>query len=269
MGRILQMRRACDAALAGLASEDGAGINFVDPEVEDSARWDGSILSLDEYWDAISFLLTDKSWSNDLPQGFLFAGKRVGADVAFGPVRVLNFTEVALIDQYLQSLPHDFIAKKLDIEALRAAEIYSMNWDSRSSAIDKITPHFDQLRAFVAKAVSEEQGIAHVLLVSWAGARRLSKVPPEVAGSDAVRLCSDAGVSIIGLQSAGWVWPIGLEYLDKALIGDEREMFVGREIVMGVIETDRGVLYSYSSEMGAVLISSSSPYTVVANFRRL
>lgn len=270
MGKIVQLRRASDAVLAELALGGPNASHFIDPDLEDSARGDGSILGIGTSWHVIHFLLTDEHWSQRLPQGFLLAGKRVGEDVVVGPAHWLNSAEVALVDQHLKSLPEDFISKKFDFDKIQASDIYPFVWDSRDPAIiDHATHHFSQLRAFVSEAVARGQGIAHVILVNWADATiRSSDIPSLIVNSDALTLCSSAGIGLDHLESAGWVMQIGMDILNSALVGDEREMFAGYDIVVGILHTNKGCYYSYSSEKGAVLVSSTSPHVIVASYRR-
>lgn len=70
-------------------------------------------------------------------------------------------------------------------------------------------------------------------------------------------LCSSIGCELVSVVSAGWAEGFGLLFLEKALAGTDVEMFAGRRILMGVLDTDRDELYVYSSPKAAVLVDPS------------
>jgi len=88
-------------------------------------------LDLDKSWHAIHFFLTGDPWGGAAPQkDAVMGGDRYGADVVgYGPAGFLSTDRVRAVNDYLSSLPEDFIEASYDGAILSEQEIYPDIWD--------------------------------------------------------------------------------------------------------------------------------------------
>jgi hypothetical protein len=79
----------------------------------------------------------------------------------------------------------------------------------------------------------------------------------KLAYEQGARLCGKIGSELVRVESAGWAEGLGLAILQQALNGKDVNKFAGYRILMGVLDTDRGELYLYSSPRASVLVGSN------------
>ena len=154
---ILQLRRGPEALLGDFKSGSRAVEGFVFPE-DDNAYEDGTLIDTDKAWHAIHFILSGTVYDAYLPEGFLLGGTEIGDELAYGPARYLNVSEVKKVAQYLQALPEDVIQAQFDYKALHKNDIYPSIWDRTDTAdLEYIADYYEEIRDFMLDAAKASE----------------------------------------------------------------------------------------------------------------
>ncbi|MDO9455972.1 YfbM family protein [Nocardioides sp.] len=178
MGMILvaTMLRA-DELAAVHESQDALGAL-----IEEQPGDDGRSIDIDKAWHGIHFLLTG---TEDLVQGratearrwrfgrgraraahpvgaeslAVLGGEPVGGDVGYGPARVLTAAQVADVAAALEPMDRETLGRRVDLDAMGAAELYPQIWDEPDVYEEYLGPHYDELRSFYLRAAAAEAAV--------------------------------------------------------------------------------------------------------------
>lgn len=123
-------------------------------------------LDLDKDWHFAHFVLSGTAWEKSLPEGFLFAGKEIGDDIGYEPLRLLTPPQVSDVAAWLTTLSDTEIVGKIDQPGMAAAELYPpIDWEKEDAA--DLARHAKQiaqdLRDFLVERKQASEGIAIAL----------------------------------------------------------------------------------------------------------
>lgn len=90
------------------------------------------VLSLDKDWDLLNYLFEDRSWRSFLwsswPSSFLTEGGRpIGTGNGYGPARLFDASEVAVIDDFLTAFDLSGALNALTEREINKANLYSFS----------------------------------------------------------------------------------------------------------------------------------------------
>jgi hypothetical protein len=122
-------------------------------------------LEMDKEWHGIQFLLNGDPWSTRGTYGLvIFGGKEIGADLGYGPARVLTPRQVKDIASNLETLPIEQLRRRYDPKAMTRAEIYPGVWEREGpQALEWLLVGYRKLVDFYARAAA--QGKAVILAI--------------------------------------------------------------------------------------------------------
>lgn len=121
-------------------------------------------LSLEKAWHGLHFLLTGSAWEGSPPLNFLLGGEPIGADLGYGPARILRPTQVEQLDAALSALSDDQLWSRFDPDAMVAAEIYPGSWDEPEEDLrEEYLDYFHELKRLVREARVGGKGLLMVL----------------------------------------------------------------------------------------------------------
>jgi hypothetical protein len=154
---------------ARMLSPEQAADLLADPElvedVLDEELPDGWVVDLDKSWHGIHWLLCGSAWEADQPAGqAILGGREVGEDLGYGPARLLDPDGVRAVAEALAAVDGGDLGARMDPGAMAAADLYPQIWDEAGLYDEYLLPHYEQLRAFYARAAAE--GLAVLLTLS-------------------------------------------------------------------------------------------------------
>lgn len=124
-------------------------------------------IDLDKAWHGIYYLLTGKADKGEAPACYLQeGGVEIGKDyhdyVGAGPARTLSAQQTQAFHQHLSSLSEDMLRARYSKEAMKQFKIYPERFFEsveETEALAYLMEHFSNLKAFVAKAAAQQQGL--------------------------------------------------------------------------------------------------------------
>jgi hypothetical protein len=127
---------------------------------------DGSYLSLEKAWHGLHYLLTGYAHAGPLPLSFIFAGgQNIGADLEYGPARLLSTQFVKDLESSLRELTINDLWQRFDPVKMSQEKIYPEIWDEPEGELkDEYGWYFDDLKNFVRSASSAENAIVIVIV---------------------------------------------------------------------------------------------------------
>jgi Domain of unknown function (DUF1877) len=122
-------------------------------------------LVLQKEWHGIHYLLTGDPWSAAGPYGqVILGGVEIGADLGYGPARLLTPPEVKAIAAQLKNMPVEKLRERYNAAAMDRAKIYPGGWvQEGDEARDWVFDAYGKLVDFYARAAA--QGKAVILVV--------------------------------------------------------------------------------------------------------
>lgn len=88
-------------------------------------------LNLEKSWHVLHYLLTGKAEEAPPPLGnAILGGKEIGPDLGYGPARFLEPDQVREVASALSSITSEDLAKRFDLQAMIAANIYPVRDES-------------------------------------------------------------------------------------------------------------------------------------------
>lgn len=139
------------ADLAEFAEDpDGCIDRLTGDGPEDPARR----LDLDKAWHAIHWLLTGSIRPDEsLAAAAIMGGEPVGADLGYGPARLLAAEQVQAVSRVLQDLSATALRFRFDPDAMAAAGVYPPDiWAEPDVWSEYLAPNIEALRAFYRDA---------------------------------------------------------------------------------------------------------------------
>jgi hypothetical protein len=131
---------------AGIVKElQAAGLNL-----EGGADQNG--LNLEKSWHVLHYLLTGKPEDAPPPLGnAILGGKEIGPDLGYGPVRFLDPDEVREVASALSTITSEDLARRFDLQAMIAANIYPVRDESE---LQMAQEYFQHLARYYSEAVA-------------------------------------------------------------------------------------------------------------------
>lgn len=118
-------------------------------------------LNLEKSWHVLHYLLTGKIEEAAPPLGnAILGGKEIGEDLGYGPARFLTAENVREVASALALISKDDLAKRFDLNAMKAANIYCCHDESE---LEMAQHYFEHLSAYYADAAAN--GTAMLLYI--------------------------------------------------------------------------------------------------------
>ena len=103
-------------------------------------RDSGPRLDMDKEWHGIHFLLNGTAWSTEGDYGqVVFGGQEVGADLGYGPARILYADQVSDLSRHLSDLSPDSLRERYDPAAMSNEMIYPDVWVREGNEAGMVT----------------------------------------------------------------------------------------------------------------------------------
>jgi hypothetical protein len=117
-------------------------------------------LCLEKQWHVLHFLLTGGARPKDPPSGALLGGDAIGADLGYGPARLLAPVDVAAFADFLEAQDVRQLLQRFDVRKMRAQKVYgaSDDEDAEQAAV-WVSIFVPKLRKFVAQARENGDGL--------------------------------------------------------------------------------------------------------------
>jgi hypothetical protein len=148
--QVVNVQAAPDGAAALLAGE---------------AEAPGQMVDLDKSWHGIHFLLTGSAWDYDGPAGqAVLGGERIGADIGYGPARLLRPDQVRAVAVALAGVDPAELGQRYSASRMDELDIYPGIWDEGDVLEEYLLPNFDALVRFYAAAADEDSSVLLALL---------------------------------------------------------------------------------------------------------
>jgi len=118
---------------------------------------------LQKDWHILHFLLSGSVGAVDRPEGALFAGDPIGADLGYGAGRLLSPDATAAFAAAIQTRTAEELVQNADMSALIEAGAYGAPYSAEdydpAELLDALNWYFPQFQAYVAKARDEGAGL--------------------------------------------------------------------------------------------------------------
>jgi hypothetical protein len=123
-------------------------------------------VSLEKAWHGIHYLLTGSATAGKMPLAFLLhGGKAIGADLGYGPARLMGHPQVAELDAALSAITDDQFWSRFDAEQMSTEGIYPQIWEEPESDLrDEYVMYFKQMKRLISDA--NAKGCALLLLLT-------------------------------------------------------------------------------------------------------
>ena len=156
MSMIGNFAGATDIEIARLLARPGTITAYLDDDREGLRR-----LDVEKAWHGIHFLLTGEGWGGQPPLDFIASGGELigDVDVGYGPARAFTSDEVRAIAAALAPLSWSALMQRWDADAIRSAQIYGVDPDSRDAENEYLGFHYERLKAFVTALAGDGLGM--------------------------------------------------------------------------------------------------------------
>ena len=130
-------------------SDGSAAATLIEDEPPDPRRG----VDLDTAWHGIHWLLTGTAYDAESPAGqAIFGGDAVGDDLGNGPAHLIDAGTVKKISAALKPVKAADLAARVDIGAMREADIYPGFWEEPDDFHGWLQPRYKKLRKFYRRA---------------------------------------------------------------------------------------------------------------------
>lgn len=156
---VLCLRRIEDGPLfREMAADPDAFFEYLDTPTDA-----GDLIDFDKAWQALHFLLTGSAWAGEGPLTFLLhAGREIGEDAGYGPVRLASLSEVHAFRNALTELDDAALRRRYDPAAMAAQDVYlaSVLADEGEEGWDYVAQSIPALRRLLDRSVETGSEIA-------------------------------------------------------------------------------------------------------------
>lgn len=134
------------------------------PEGPPTADGAGSVLSVEKMWQALHFLVVGDPFRPGTGRdAFVLGGQACGADLGYGPARMLSPADVTVVARELPDA--EVLRASFDPAKLAAADVYPGVWDEDPEELwEELSAYYESLRTYYREAA--RAGDAMVL---WIG----------------------------------------------------------------------------------------------------
>jgi hypothetical protein len=110
------------------------------------------VLRLEKSWHTLHYLLTGSAEPVESTLGkTILGGKEVGADLGYGPARVLTAIEVQEVAGALSKQSKDELTQRVDVRSMMASNLYACHDDGD---LELAQQYFEQTREFYIEAAA-------------------------------------------------------------------------------------------------------------------
>lgn len=114
-------------------------------------------LSLEKSWHSLHYLLTGSAGEVASPHGnAVLGGTPIGGDLGYGPARVLDSQQVRDVASALAGLSKDDLARRFDLRAMSAAEVYACD---DQGELELAQHYFEHLVRYYADAAARGNAV--------------------------------------------------------------------------------------------------------------
>jgi type I restriction-modification system DNA methylase subunit len=118
---------------------------------------------IDKAWHGIYFLLTGKVGFDETVHCIvgqaILGGRELGEDIGYGPLRFLEPSEVAIINNELRNISVEDLANRFDLEAINDQDIYPMSGEWEMEDKDYLLEYYEGLLNYFNKAANEQEAM--------------------------------------------------------------------------------------------------------------
>lgn len=158
MGMVWMGFRRDDATAREILADEERIAELLESDPDDTS------VDIDKAWHGIDWLLTGGDEAADTAlASAVFGGEEIGADLGYGPARLLAAADVRAVADALRELDGDTLRRRFDPDAMNAAELYPEGLWDEDDAVDYVLSHFDALRAFYLTAADADESVVQLL----------------------------------------------------------------------------------------------------------